>query len=95
MSRAIRQELDISKRVYALACKLAAPCGLPQWNVIGTMTDEQHDNLVKNTETALTLRVKKLEAQLSAANEALQAIADEDEKEIPSESEWVSVQSVV
>ena len=99
MSRAIREELDISKRVYALACKLASPFPLPSWNIIGTMTDEEHDNLVKNTTHALTLKVLKLEAQLQEANDTLLSLADKFESEMPgempSESEWVSVRSVV
>lgn len=95
MSRRIRQELDISKRVYALACKLAEPFQLPAWNIIGTMTDEQHDDLVKHTTNALALKVAKLECQLAEANATLRHIAAEQEKELPSESGWVSVRSVV
>ena len=95
MSRRIRQELDISKRVYALACKLAQPFKLPEWNIIGTMTDEEHDDLIKHTTNALALKVAKLECQLIEANAALRAITDEREKELPSESGWVSVRSVV
>ena len=94
MSRRIRQELDISKRVYALACKLAEPFPLPPWNIIGTMTDEEHEDLVKHTTNALALKVAKLECQLVEANAALRHIAEEREKELPSESGWVSVRSV-
>ncbi len=95
MSREIRQELAACKRVYALAAKLAAPFRLPEWNIVTTMTDEEHDNLVKNTTTALTLKVEKLEAQLREANDALAAMAREAEQELRGDSEWVSVRSVV
>ena len=97
MSREIRQELDISRRVYALARRLAGPVGLPPWNVIGTMSDQEHANLVKNTHTSMTLTVERLKVQLKEANDALAALAQGQEQgqELPGDSEWVSVHSVV
>lgn len=97
----LRNQLTISRRVYALAQKLADPIQLPSYCSLAQMTDTEMDTYVHEVQSHLQLQKLKnarLHAQLSEANNSMVCLAKrlqeiEEGQELKADSEWMHVET--